>query len=167
MVKFGYEKRLEAVKAVIEKGLSQRAAGKLIGANQIDVQNWVRLYREHGEKGLQIKGGRSCYDGNFKVKVVEYMYVNHLSIREASAKFAIPDPITVRNWKHIYDEEGRDALFEGKKKKPNNKPIEPKLDIKTHGDLIAEVGRLKMENAYLKKLNALVQKRIQQENGKK
>ena len=39
MVKFGYEKRLEAVKAVIEKGLSQRAAGKLIGANQIDVQN--------------------------------------------------------------------------------------------------------------------------------
>ena len=34
-------------------------------------------------------------------------------------------------------------------------------------DLIEEVQRLRMENEYLKKLNALVQERIKRENKKK
>ena len=33
-------------------------------------------------------------------------------------------------------------------------------------DLIKEVQRLRMENEYLKKLNALVQERIKRESGK-
>ena len=41
-----------------------------------------------------------------------------------------------------------------------------KLSKETEEDLIAEVQRLRMENEYLKKLNALVQERIARENGK-
>ena len=48
-----------------------------------------------------------------------------------------------------------------------SKPRKPKLDKKVEEDLIAENQRLKMENAYLKKLNALVRERVQRENGKK
>jgi transposase len=44
------------------------------------------------------------------------------------------------------------------KKKPNTD---------TQEDLLAEIERLRMENAYLKKLNALVQERIARENGRK
>ena len=40
------------------------------------------------------------------------------------------------------------------------------LSEATKEDLIAEVQRLRMENEYLKKLRALVQKRIDRENGK-
>ena len=41
------------------------------------------------------------------------------------------------------------------------------LDEETEKDLIAEVQQLRMENEYLKKLNALVQERIKRENKKK
>ena len=41
-----------------------------------------------------------------------------------------------------------------------------KINQQTEEDLIAEVQRLRMENEYLKKLQALVQERIARENGK-
>ena len=40
-------------------------------------------------------------------------------------------------------------------------------DYDNEKDLIAEVQQLRMENEYLKKLNALVQERIKRENKKK
>ena len=46
-------------------------------------------------------------------------------------------------------------------------PRSPKINKTVPEDLTAEIYRLRMENAYLKKLNALVQERIQRENGKK
>lgn len=42
-----------------------------------------------------------------------------------------------------------------------------KLNKDIKEDLIAENQRLRMENEYLKKLNALVQERIKRENKKK
>ena len=50
-----------------------------------------------------------------------------------------------------------------KKKKTLQKK---ELSEETKEDLIAEVQRLRMENEYLKKLRALVQERIDRENGK-
>ena len=44
--------------------------------------------------------------------------------------------------------------------------LKKKLEKETEEDLIAEVQRLRMENEYLKKLQALVQERIARENGK-
>ena len=49
----------------------------------------------------------------------------------------------------------------------NSKPKNKKLDKEIEKDLIAEVQYLRMENEYLKKLNALVQERIKRENKKK
>ena len=48
------------------------------------------------------------------------------------------------------------------------KPVSQNKDLseETKEDLIAEVQRLRMENEYLKKLRALVQERIDRENGK-
>ena len=48
----------------------------------------------------------------------------------------------------------------------SDKPKKKILNPETEEDLIAEVQRLRMENEYLKKLNALVQERIARENGK-
>ena len=45
-------------------------------------------------------------------------------------------------------------------------PQKKELSEETKEDLIAEVQRLRMENEYLKKLRALVQERIDRENGK-
>ena len=55
----------------------------------------------------------------------------------------------------------------GKKKNMNSKPGKKKLSKDVEEDLIAEVQRLRMENAYLKKLQALVQKRTKPKQSKK
>ena len=43
----------------------------------------------------------------------------------------------------------------------------PKKDIEKNEDLLAEVQRLRMENEYLKKLNALIQEREKSEKSTK
>ena len=52
----------------------------------------------------------------------------------------------------------------GRPKKMKLKEDKKKLNKDIEEDLIAENQRLRMENEYLKKLNALVQERIKQEN---
>lgn len=47
----------------------------------------------------------------------------------------------------------------------SNKAKKTKLNKEIEEDIIAEVQRLRMENEYLKKLQALVQERITRENG--
>lgn len=56
---------------------------------------------------------------------------------------------------------------EDQEKMNNSKPEKKKLNKDVEEDLIAEVQHLRMENEYLKKLNALVQERIKRENKKK
>ena len=169
MSKYSYEEKIKVVLGVVEKHLSHQEAGNLIGACKSDAQKWVKLYLKHGVEGLVMKKG--TYDGQFKISVIEYMHTNHLSISETAAKFGIPSFSTVGKWERIYYEEGREALFRddrGRKRMADkNKPKKPKLSEKIEEDLIAENQRLRMENAYLKKLNALVQERVQRENGKK
>ena len=54
------------------------------------------------------------------------------------------------------------------KGKPNKRYTpEFKIKVEVEEDLIAEVQRLRAENAYLKKLNALVAERVRQEKKKK
>ena len=167
--KYSYEQKLKAVLNVTEKHMSYRTVAKLIGAGETPVYRWVKRYEQFGVEGLLLRKG--TYDGQFKVSVVEYMHANQLSLNETAVLFGIPNEITLSKWERIYYEEGREALFvekRGRNKMSNeNKPRKLKLDKKVEEDLIAENQRLKMENAYLKKLNALVRERVQRENGKK
>ena len=96
------------------------------------------------------------------------MHANHLSLFQTAVKFGIPTDVTVGKWERIYYEEGPQGLYQdnrGRKSKMNSdNPMKKKLSKETEEDLIAEVQRLRMENDYLKKLQALVQERIAREN---
>ena len=99
------------------------------------------------------------YTPEFKIKVVETMHREKLSYRETARQFDISNS-RVTAWERIYLEEGADGLYaERRGRKSTRRP--PK--IKKEEDLIAEVQRLRAENAYLKKLNALVAERVRQE----
>mgnify|MGYP002624559506 CR=1 FL=1 len=67
----------------------------------------------------------------------------------------------------IYYEEGKEALFQERRgrasKMGTKRPRKNKKTIQENADLLAEVQRLRMENEYLKKLNALVQEREKSE----
>ena len=167
MSKYSYEEKLEAVLRVIEDGMSVKESAHILGTNIAPVQRWVARYRQFGPEGLLLKHG--TYDGAFKVSVVEYMHENHLSLFQTAVKFGIPQDHTVGKWERIYYEKGPQGLYRDnrgrKSKMSSDKPKKKKLDKQTEEDLIAEVQRLRMENEYLKKLNALVQERIARENG--
>ena len=133
------------------------------------VRKWVRKYKEHGYKGL-IKNQKTSYSGKFKQNVVEYMHTNHLSATMTATKFNLADENTVLRWERIYYEKGPRALYKdnrGRPKKMSSKPKKEKISKDNEEDLIKEVQQLRMENEYLKKLNALVQERIKRENKKK
>jgi transposase len=167
--KYSYEQRLETVKLVTERHMSFREAARYLGTDSKHAMRWVKRYEQFGIEGLLLKHG--TYTGDFKKHVIEYMHENNLSISETAVLFGIPTDVTVGKWERIYYEEGPTALYrDGRGHKTNmssDKPKRQKAKNEADEDLLAEVERLRMENAYLKKLNALVQERIAQESGKK
>ena len=97
------------------------------------------------------------------------MHKNHLSCTETAIHFNLGNNYIVSKWERIYYEEGPQALYEerrGRKKNMSSKPRKKKLSKEIEEDLIAENQRLRMEIEYLKKLDALVQKRLQEEKKK-
>ncbi len=167
MSKYSYEEKLEAVLRVIDDGMSMYDSAKILGTGHEHVRRWVMRYEQFGPEGLLLKHG--SYDGDFKISVVEYMHKHHLSISQTAVIFGIPTDNTVGRWERIYYEEGPAALRrENRGRSKKMKPKKPKNmnNIQQEEDLIAEVQRLRMENEYLKKLQALVLERIARENGK-
>lgn len=89
-----------------------------------------------------------------------------LSYRETARQFEISDDKMVAKWERIYLEEGPEGLYiERRGRKSTGCPR--KMPKEVEEDLLAEVQRLRAENAYLKKLNALVAERVRQEKKRK
>jgi transposase len=106
------------------------------------------------------------YSGKFKQTVVEDIRKNHISYREAMRRYGIGGKMSIQQWERIYLEEGLQGLsIERRGRGSKGRP--PKLNKKVEEDLIAEVQRLRAENDYLKKLNALVLKEERQNRRRK
>ncbi|SMK09918.1 ISEnfa3, transposase [Enterococcus faecium] len=124
--------------------------------NRTLVRHWVRIYNYHGWEGL-VGGGKS-YTTKFKLDVIEYMETNGLSIQETAKKFNIGSNRTLSKWIEQYEEGGASSLESqkrGRKISMNSKLNIPKK-LKDES-LEEEVIRLRAENAYLKKLETLIQ----------
>lgn len=168
MSKYSNEFKLKVVKYCVEGHHSRCGAARKFGMpSSTPLKEWIKKYKEHGPEGL-IKQQKSSYSGEFKQNVVEYMHSNHLSATETAVHFRLQTPVILK-WERIYYEEGPQGLYKerrGRSKDMSSKS-KKKLSKEVEEDLIAENQRLKMENEYLKKLNALVQERIKRENKKK
>ena len=95
------------------------------------------------------------YTAEFKQKVVETMQQEKLSYKEAARMFEVDGHDRIQSWERIYLTEGPEGLAverrgRGSKGRPRKLPKE------VEEDLLAEVQRLRAENAYLKNLQALV-----------
>lgn len=158
---YSTELKLEIVQRYLKGNVGLRALAEQYHVHRGDIQKWRNAYLEHGIAGLCTTHG--TYTGEFKVSVVEYMHNTGASIRQTAAYFNIPSPTTVGSWERIYYESGKEALYEerrgGAGKMGKKTPRKAQNRIEQNEDLLAEVQRLRMENEYLKKLNALVQKR--------
>ena len=106
------------------------------------------------------------YTGEFKQEVVETMIREKLSHREADRLYGLAND-RARKWERIYLEEGPEGLYVERRGRGSKGRPPKKLKPEVEEDLLAEVQRLRAENAYLKKLNALVAERVRQERKQK
>ena len=118
------------------------------------------------------------YSAEFKIDVIMDMREHHLGYRETARKYwNVPRGQdlnyinAVKRWERIYLEKGAEGLMKDRRGRAcstsgTRKGRPPKLDKIVEEDLIAENQRLRMEIEYLKKLDALVQKRLQEEKKK-
>ena len=90
-----------------------------------------------------------------------------LSYKEAARQFEVGDDKRVAAWERIYLEEGAEGLYIERRGRGSTGRPPKQLKPEVEEDLLAEVQRLRAENAYLKKLNALVAERVRQEKKQK
>ena len=91
------------------------------------------------------------YTGEFKQMVVETMRKELLSYQETARRFEVRSDTQVRSWERIYLEEGPEGLYIDRRGRSRKGGCQPKqLKPEVEEDLIAEVQRLRAENAYLK-----------------
>ena len=143
-----------------ERGAQE--VGRHFGVDHATVRKWAASYEAHGPAGLAKKFSR--YDAAFKLSVLQRMWEDGLSYRQTAALFNIRNKSCLADWERRYEAGGVDALSPRRKGRPRSMPEPPKQpdasrsdDQKSREELQAELSFLRMENAYLKKLEALTQ----------
>jgi transposase len=166
MSKYTEQFKHTVVQEYIAGGGGYRALSQRHGmASRSLVERWVKAYQLHGDAGLS-KKQRSRYDADFKLSVLRHMWENRSSITQTAAQFDIRRHSTVGDWERAYREGGVEALTPAPVRRvkkiviPTTKPAVPEdEDTRSRDQLLAELAHLRMEVAYLKKLDALVQAR--------
>lgn len=123
------------------------------------VKQWISHYRANGVSGLSLKN--QPYTSYFRKEIVLQIFQNQLSLNQASIKYQISISVLYK-WVKTVQKSGIEALDnikqgrpnQGRMKKPNNKKIKV---LTKQEELLLENERLRAENAFLKKLQTLMQ----------
>lgn len=164
MTKYSLELKLQAVLAYLEGTESFKSIAQQFKVSLTPLKNWVAHYRENGVEGLLTN--YTNYEIQFKMDVLNYMNEFGASITQTAAVFNISSPSTILQWKREVEEKGLGAFLPKKKGRPFMKK-DIKKSVPVEGSLEAvkaENERLRMEVAYLKKLNALIQEKEKLQN---
>jgi transposase len=163
MSKYSKQFKLKVVQEFLKFGGLKRV-GHLFAVNHSQVRDWSLAYQAHGPDGLAPDHQR--HPPQFKLEVLQYMAKHQISARPAAAHFGIGGMTTILQWQKLYNEGGITAL----EPKPKGRPpmlkqseiaallAKPSEQL-THEELLRKAQYLEVENAYLKKLEALAQQK--------
>jgi transposase len=165
MSKYSSEFKLKIVQHYLEGKVGYKALGHIHGVYYRHIANWVRLYQQHGSEGLAKR--HTNYSVEFKLNVLKKHFENSWSNQETSAYFNIPSPSLIGVWLRLYNQGGETTL---EPKPKGRRPVKRTAnDIQTilkkpinelsHEELLQRVHYVEVENAYLKKLEALAQQK--------
>jgi transposase len=162
MSKYSLEFKLEVIQHYQLGTEGQKATAKRFGIDAGAVRKWAAAHQLHGIAGLTTRPGR--YSAEFKESVIRHRQQHHLSVRETAAHFNIPAFTSIRTWEQAYNAGGINALSKNKRKQskvmlkpPKSQPPQQPIDEMSKEELLTELQYLRMENDYLKKLEALIQ----------
>lgn len=162
---YSLSKKMEVVNYILENDVSLCQAEKVFHISREAIRTWLYRYKNGGKKKLKKPRKYKKHSGQFKVDVVEYMHEHRFSYKKTSIIYSL-DASQIKEWDFIYRYEGKDVLLKGNYMS-NLRKKHVKLEDKSKEELMEEIEQLRMENAYLKKLKALIQKGTKPYNGKK
>lgn len=168
MTKFDEKFKISVVEQYLSGTDGWATVARRNGVSTTMVKQWVASYRQHGIAGL--KKQFQHYDAQFRLRVLRQMWKKQWSYQETGLAFGIRSPGCLAVWERCYHSGGIDALKPRKRGRPPSMPDAPTTppppsvndETRSRADLLAEINQLRMENAYLKKLEALVQAQKQQ-----
>jgi transposase len=163
--KYSEQQKLKAVESYRSGELGLRATAALHNVDVASLRKWVAAYEAIGIAGIQRKR-RQSYDLKFKIEVLQKLKSEQLSYRQAGALFNIRRFDSIAEWERAYKKDGIAGLMPHQRSHrvraaPGGAP-KPALDsanadVPSRQELLEELEALRTENAYLKKLKALVQ----------
>ena len=164
MVKFTLEQKLQALN-LLKEGYSSRSAAQIIGAGSHQmIDCWAAQYQHFGVQGLEIRRTHQIYRGQFKLQVLNWRKEHDEIYQNTAIHFKITTPSLIAHWQKSFDEGGLDALFTKRGRPPMNKS--PKKAVKNTSSELSELERLRLENRqlriendYLKKVEALARRK--------
>lgn len=123
--------------------------------SESSILKWKFIYEKHGTEGFEARKVRKnqTYSADFKIKVIGDKIKNKMGLGETARKYDIGNLDSIRKWEKLYRLNGPEVLHIKTKGVKINLNVERTSECK---DLEKENKQLKMENEYLKKLNALV-----------
>lgn len=161
-VKYDYAFKLECVRLVLEADYSCDYVSQLKGLHHSNVRKWVSFYKTYDKEGLQSRKNQK-YTFDFKLSVLRTIEQDYLPLTEACLKFNITSESVIIKWQRDFANFGFEGLQPKLKDRPksmsNFKRKKRKSDkpLTKEEELLLENERLRCENAFLKKLQALIQ----------
>ena len=172
MAKYDEQFKLAIVRQYLDGQGGYKTVANQHGLCHGMVRRWVKWFETYGADAFKKKF--THYSAEFKLSVLRHLWENELSYGQAAVHFNIRSPGALGIWERSYRSGGLKALRARPKGRPKamagptTKPEQlPDPGLRSRDELLAELDHLRMENAYLKKLQALVQARPQQVQPKK
>jgi len=170
-VKYNYAFKLRCVDEVLKQQRSLGSVATANGFNESNLRKWIAFYQKYGTNGL-LPRQNQIYSSEFKLKVIQAIDKELLSLSEACVKFDIPSDSVIIQWQRAYAKDGTEGLASKPRGRPamNFKRAKKKSDkpLTREEELLKENEALRAENALLKKFNALIQaEELQQKQKRK
>lgn len=163
MTKFSFEVKLKAVQMYLS-GIGSTTVARRLGIKKRDsVLMWVARYQKYGVQGLEIRQPKYDYSGEFKLRVLNWKKQHKASYPQTALHFDISNVGTIAGWQMKLNRYGKEALFTRRGRAKHMTTNHNRQDSKQLTEiqrLKAENRALRVENEYLKKLDALVQHRV-------
>lgn len=165
MAKYDVQFKVKLVKEYLSGNSGYRLIADTYRVDISQLRYWVASYQHHGVSGLENK--RATYSAEFKQQVLQRIEREGLSDRQAAALYNIRSIGTIGKWRRQYntDESGESGVLKpphkGETQMQMPKQHLPKApapdETRTQQELLDELAYLRAENAYLKKLGALIE----------
>lgn len=163
-VKYSIKQKQSVVLSILSGRLSIKGAARELGCHKSGIQRWLSQYKQAGKKGFKFRNG--YYDDQFKLQVVRYHLKKGLSLKQTAIDFKIPNEGVISRWLKEYECLGASGLANkprGRKRTIMAKKTRKKMDTSADpaaqklAEMQKELDYLRAENAFLKKLRALIQ----------